>query len=260
MEFYGSFVLKEAIGGLYKISGTAIHPVKTHHPREWVKLRQYVEPYLEQAAPSLTKVPVTIDHGNYPHTIPLTDCRITVSSWKDGQLIYEGLVNARVADLIRQGKIKGVSLGIDWLKPGGGILVGAEGQVIPFSFEFNEFSLIQNMQPGDPTTTVRLWEALTEGIRSGDFSDVEKQRQAAELLDIVAETTREMFPPVVQEAVEAVKAKMQEEWKAEALREGNLTLKKEIEAIMPSGLTLVYWNNSAKTFLQELKQVLESYQ
>ncbi len=163
LEFYsdGLTLLESVDGKLFKIPGSAIHPCKTFHPNEWAKVRQYVEPYLERAAPTLTKARVTIDHS-YP--LPEGN-RITVSVWKDGELIYEGYVTADIADKIRKGIIKHVSVGVDWTKPGGGVIVGEEGQLIPYAFDFNEFSFLQNMDAGNPQATVHLWEGLMEGIR-----------------------------------------------------------------------------------------------
>jgi hypothetical protein len=172
LQFFsdGLTLLESVDGKLFKISGSAIHPCKTFHPNEWAKVRQYVEPYLEQAAPTLTKAPVTIDHS-----YPLQGCKITVSVWKDGALIYEGLVTADVADKIRKGVIKHVSVGVDWTKPGGGVVVGEEGQLIPYAFEFNEFSFLQNMDPGDNVSTVHLWEGvLKEAVAQVQQPTVEK--------------------------------------------------------------------------------------
>jgi hypothetical protein len=239
--FATDLTLREGVaGGLFKISGTAIHPVKTHHPREWVKLREYVEPYLIQAAPSLTKAPVTIDHNV---AIPLTDCRITISTWneKDGAVYYEGLVNAYVADLIRTGKIKGVSLGIDWFKPGGGIIVGEAGQVIPYAFSFNEFSLIQNMTPGDPETTIRLWEALREGIETGSFELFEIQQQLVEAKERLAQLKHE------REA-----AKIAAEARFVGLREA-------VKACIPNEMSLTFWRPGARMFARQLKETIEKY-
>jgi hypothetical protein len=178
--FSGSLKLAEGTAGLYRISGVAIHPCKTYHPKEWGKIREYIEPYLERAAPTLTKVPVTLNHG-----YQLPGCKITLSVWKDGELIYEGVVTARIADLIRNGEIQHVSVGVDWQKPGGGIIVGEEGQVIPYAFEFNEFSLLQNMEPGDPMSTIRLWEGLAEGIlkNATDQEMVAIRKRAFQLQD-----------------------------------------------------------------------------
>jgi hypothetical protein len=151
-------ILREAIGGLYKISGSAIHPCKTFHPNEWVKLRQYVEPYLERAAPTLAGKPITIDHKQ---TLS-PENKITISYWQDGQVYFEGTVTEQVYQMFMDGTLKRqVSIGVDWAHPGGGVIVGEEGQFIPYAFDFSELSfLTQEMNPGDLESSLQIWEGV----------------------------------------------------------------------------------------------------
>jgi hypothetical protein len=152
-----NLVLVEGTAGLYKISGTAIHPCKTFHPADWAKIRYYIEPCLEKAAPTLVGKPIVIDHST-----KLSEGNVvTVSYWKDGQLFYEATITKDVYDLFKNGMLKPhVSVGVNWMKPGGGLVVGESGEIIPYGFDFSEFSLLMNMEPGDPQTTLQLWEGV----------------------------------------------------------------------------------------------------
>ena len=157
LELIGnSFKILEATAGMRKIKGSAIHPVATYHPHEWLKLRKYVEEYLAQAAPTLVGKPLMIDHNT-----PIPNSKITFAFWnpETSSVDYEAEVPEDIADLIREGKIKGVSVGLDWQQVGGGLLVTPEGTV-PYAFTFEELSLCRNIQPGDPMATVQLWEGI----------------------------------------------------------------------------------------------------
>ena len=102
-------------------------------------------------------------------------------------MIYEGTITEDVYKMSKSGMLKPkVSVGVDWLKPGGGLIVGEQGQVIPYAFDFSEFSLLMNMEPGDPDTNLQIWDGLMEGIiREGIeiVESVEARKRAFALED-----------------------------------------------------------------------------
>jgi hypothetical protein len=129
---FENIVLNEAKlpNGHYRISGSAIHPCKTFHPNEWAKVRQYVEPYLKRAAPTLVKACLVIDHSR---PLPAANS-LKFSRWnKEASSVdFEGEITEEVYRMFKSGVLKPhVSVGVDWMKPGGGIVVGEVGEVIP---------------------------------------------------------------------------------------------------------------------------------
>jgi hypothetical protein len=155
--FAGTISLKEASGGLWRVSGYAIHPMKTFHPKEWPTIRNYLEPYLINAAPTLAGKPFLIDHAR---TLSPQNC-LTLGKWDTEKcgVYYEGNVTEDVAIKIKSGRIKGVSVGVDFEKPGSGLVITDEG-CIPYAFGFDEVSFLENMTPGDPQASIQLWEGM----------------------------------------------------------------------------------------------------
>lgn len=165
--FFENIVINEAIlcNGRHHITGEAIHPCKTYHPNEWVKIRQYIEPYLEIAAPSLVGKPIVVDHNRKLST----DNRLTNATWDSAKsaVVFEGEITNEVYLMFQRGQLKPqVSVGIDWQKPGGGVVVGADGAFIPYSFDFSELSFIsQSAEPGDPETNIQFWETIASEVK-----------------------------------------------------------------------------------------------
>jgi len=152
-----------------KVKGAAIHPMATYHPCEWPKVRVYLDDYLERAAPSAVGKPFMLDHNRSLSA----ENKVTKSVWNSekAQVEYEGEVSDDVAAMIESGKIKGVSVGLDFSKPGGGMLITERG-VIPYAFGFEEYSFLQDMEPGDPKAWVSLCEAMeTQEFTTVDFKD-----------------------------------------------------------------------------------------
>ena len=159
--------------GHHRFSGSAIHPCKTYHPKEWPKVRLYIEPYLERAAPGLVKARMVIDHDP---TRKLSEGNfLTKSVWNrdTSSVDFEGEITEEIYRMFKNGILKPhVSVGVDWLNApvdhgtipyGSGLLSTPEG-ILPYNFSFEEFSLVQDMTPGDQLSTVELWEGLLEGI------------------------------------------------------------------------------------------------
>ena len=167
---FEKIVLNESklANGHYRITGEAIHPCMTYHPQEWFKVRQYIEPYLERAAPTLAGKPLVIDHER---KLPKENS-LNRAYWDpaSSSVRFEGEITEDVYNMFKNGVLKyQVSVGADWVHPGGGIVIGSEGQVIPYAFDFSELSFLSqgmNMQSGDPLSNVQLWEGLCESIRA----------------------------------------------------------------------------------------------
>lgn len=150
----GSLTLTESLGQV-KIHGIAIHPRATTHPNEWPERRVYVEAELKVAAPSLIGKQLKLDHQ-----WPLDGCKVTVARWDEAQngVYFEALITPSIASKIRSGAIKKVSASVNPWRFGGGVKF-VDG-FAPFGFEFDELSLLENMEPGDPTSWVKLEEAM----------------------------------------------------------------------------------------------------
>jgi len=173
-----SISLKEALGNLWRVSGYAIHPMATYHPNEWPTVRQYLEPYLVNAAPTLAGKPFLIDH----HRTLSPENRLTLGRWDSEKraVYYEGLVSEDVAAKIRAGRIKSVSVGVDFEKIGSGLVITESG-CIPYAYGFDEVSFLENMTPGDPQATIQLWEGV---IKEAEASEQEFIMYPIQSLDI----------------------------------------------------------------------------
>jgi hypothetical protein len=150
----GLFTLIESAGQV-KIHGVAIHPVATYHPNDFPERRVYIEEELKSALPSLIGKTLLLDHQ-----LPLDGCRVTSAKWDEAQngIYFEALITPYVASKIKSGAIKKVSISVNPWRKGGGVKF-VDG-VAPFGFEFEELSLLENLQAGDPTSWVKLMEAM----------------------------------------------------------------------------------------------------
>jgi len=128
----------------------AIHPMVAYHPDSWASLRHYLLPELEGSAASFVGRPTYIDHRfKIPPPYKILDSR-----WHDGyieQLLY---APPYIVNLIENGIIKHVSVNFDWK-----VLERMNG-VAPRGLRGIETSYLVSLKPGDPTTTVELFEAL----------------------------------------------------------------------------------------------------
>lgn len=150
----------------HKVRGYAIHPMATYHPKEWPTVRRYIEPYLIRAAPTAAGKPFLIDHEKKLSP----ENHATLGRWdaEKNAVYYEGEVSDDIAEKIRLNKIKSVSVGLDFQRPGSGILVTERG-VIPYAYGLEEISFLQDMDPGDPEATVQLWEGILKESGEQDF-------------------------------------------------------------------------------------------
>jgi len=180
--YYGGFS-----EGKHKVYGQAIHPMKTVHPDEDIPERVYLEEELRKAAETLTGKHFGLDHWRI---LPEPNV-ITKSYWKDGAVHFEGTVDDEIAELIKNNGLKGVSVEVDWMRPGGS-LEWVNG-VAPKNFELSNLHFLRYFNPGDPKAFVRVAEAHNRQylLEHADkiFGDFEKKVDY--LLRELAEVKRE---------------------------------------------------------------------
>jgi hypothetical protein len=154
------------------IKGTAIHPCKTVHPEEWPFTRVYLEEELQKAAHTLAGTPLSLDH-----MFPL-DGKVVAAEYEDGAIEFLGELNDPVIlGWIKDGTIKHCSIDYDW-----GSLVRLNGDVAPKDITFHGLALLKDLMPGDPATSVEVWEALARRLKeaknlSEQGDDEKKQAQ-----------------------------------------------------------------------------------
>jgi len=137
------------------IKGTAIHPCKTVHPDEWPGIRVYLGEELQKAVHTLAGTPLLLDH-----IFPLNG-KIIAAEYEDGAIEYVAELNdQQVLSWIRDGTIKHCSVEYDW-----GSLVRLNGDVAPKDITFQGLALLKDFMPGDPATSVEVWEALARRLK-----------------------------------------------------------------------------------------------
>jgi hypothetical protein len=154
------------------IRGKAIHPCKTVHPEEWPATRVYLEEELQKAAHTLVSTPLLLDH------LSLLDGKVLGIQYEDGALEYvAGHNDNQIQKWIEDGTIKHCSVDYDW-----GSLVRLNGDVAPKDITFQGLALLKDFLPGDPATSVEVWEALARRLKeaknlSEQGGDEKKQAQ-----------------------------------------------------------------------------------
>jgi len=145
-----------------KVSGVAIHPKRIFHPEEGMT-HVYLREELEKAAPTLVGKPFGIDH-----LFILPPPNIITSAWYDPKqdgVAFEGLADDEIAEQIRKKAFKGLSIELDWLKPGG--KVEFINGVAPKNFELTSVHLLRNFPPGDKEAFIKLWNSVKEQLVLG---------------------------------------------------------------------------------------------
>jgi len=145
-----------SVGEARRVWGHAIHPLKTYHPNEWPELRVYLKEELKKAAETLVGKPFGVDHL---YLLPPPN-RIHKAYWDEEHdaVYFEGIVDEEIAERILSGDFKGVSIELNWERPGGK-LEYVNG-VAPRNFEFTSLHFLKRFPPGDPKAFVKLWEAI----------------------------------------------------------------------------------------------------
>jgi hypothetical protein len=156
------------------IRGKALHPIRTYHPEEWPQVREYLEDELQKSAPTLTGKPLLLDHF-----YPLRG-EVLGAEYNDGAIEYVAkLDDPEVLGKIKDGKIKQCSVEFEWKS-----LEQVDG-IAPRGLNFTGLSLLESFEPGDPRTTVEVWEAIVAGLKESkharsNIASLVKEQASAE--------------------------------------------------------------------------------
>jgi len=146
--------IKEVFGTSNLIRGKALHPLRTVHPEEWPEVREYLEEELQKAAHSLKGKPLILDHYK-----PIRG-KVLGAEYEDGAIEYVAQLNEpQIMGQIISGDIKHCSVELEWKS-----LENVDG-VAPRGIVFTGLSLLKDFEPGDPLTTVEVWEAVIRQLR-----------------------------------------------------------------------------------------------
>jgi len=151
------------------IRGKALHPLKTVHPEEWPSVRVYLEEELQKSAHTLAGKPLLIDH-----TRPLRG-KVLSAEYENGAIEYIAkLDDQNTLDKIQNDKIRHCSVEFEWKT-----LENVNG-VAPRGINFTALSLLENFLPGDPLSSVEVWEAIVRRLKEAKNvrRDVHMKEQA----------------------------------------------------------------------------------
>jgi len=202
--------------GAKLIRGEAIHPVKTFHPLEWPQLRVFLEDELQKSAETLVGKPLVLDHWR-----PLKG-KVLGARYEDGVLEYVAELNDEdLLQMIRDGQIKHASVQFEWK-----ILEQVDG-VAPRGLNFQHLSLLKDMQPGDPMSTVELWESIARQLKEAKSlappnplgSETEKKEET--------KLSEQMVEPSIEDRVKGLEQSISNIYSRIAEVEGVLTAKIE---------------------------------
>jgi hypothetical protein len=147
------------------IRGKALHPIRTVHPQEWPQIREYLKEELEKSAHTLAGAPLVLDHQT-----PING-RVLGAEYEDDAIEYVAqLDDKNIANQIEEGTIKHCSVEFEWQT-----LEKHNGHA-PRGIKFTGLSLLKDYQPGDPKTTVELWEAIINNLK------ITKEQATAEFI------------------------------------------------------------------------------
>jgi len=146
--------IKKIPGVANLIRGKALHPMRTVHPEEWPEVREYLEEELQKSAHSLEGRPLILDHYK-----PIRG-KVLGAEYEDGAVEYVAELND--PDIMRQivdGEIKHCSVEFEWKS-----LEQVNG-VAPRGINFTGLSLLRSFEPGDPLSTVEVWEGIAKQLK-----------------------------------------------------------------------------------------------
>jgi len=148
------------------IRGKALHPIRTVHPEEWPELREYLEEELQKAAHSLKGKPLILDHYKPVHG------EVLDAEYEDGAIEYIAKVDdPHIWNLIKNDDIKHCSVEFEWKS-----LENVDG-VAPRGINFTGLSLLKNFLPGDPLTTVEVWEGIIRKLKEAKAKEQAKSQE-----------------------------------------------------------------------------------
>jgi len=150
------------------ISGKAIHPIKILHSEEWPTVRVYLEEELDKAASSLVGAPLLLDHI-YP-----LDGEVLEATYVDGAVDYVAELNdEQILRWVKDGTIEHCSIEYEWDS-----LERVDG-VAPRGITFTGLALLKDYEPGDPETTVKIWEAIAKCLKEAGKQHAKEQTYRA---------------------------------------------------------------------------------
>jgi len=158
-----------------RVSGVAIHPKRIFHPEEGVT-HVYLREELAKAAPTLIGKPFGIDHR---YVLPPPN--LVTKAWYDEKeegIAFEGVVDDKIAGQIRNRAFKGLSIELDWFRPGGKIEY-ANG-VAPRNFELTSVHLLRQLPAGDKDAYIKLWSHVKEQLAMGPPLPLDRRVEALE--------------------------------------------------------------------------------
>jgi len=148
------------------IRGKALHPIRTVHPEEWPELREYLEEELQKAVHSLKGKPLILDHYKPVHG------EVLDAEYEDGAIEYIAKVDdPHIWNLIKNDDIKHCSVEFEWKS-----LENVDG-VAPRGINFTGLSLLKNFLPGDPLTTVEVWEGIIRKLKEAKAKEQAKSQE-----------------------------------------------------------------------------------
>jgi len=137
--------------------GVAIHPIKTVHSEEWPSVRVYLEEELVKFAPTLKGAPLVYDHlQQIPEPYKVLAARYNPEI--DG-VEYVAYSPDWIAQKVRDGKIKNVSIEYDWR-----LLQNVNG-VAPQEMKAVGLGILEHYFPGDPQASIMLWESILKCLK-----------------------------------------------------------------------------------------------
>ena len=152
--------IKEIPGASNLIRGKALHPMRTVHPEEWPEVREYLEEELEKSAHSLKGKPLILDHYK-----PIRG-KVLGAEYEDGAIEYAAqLSDPHIMRQIVGGDIKHCSVEFEWKS-----LENVDG-VAPRGIVFTGLSLLKDFEPGDPLTTVEVWEGIIKKLKEAKVKE-----------------------------------------------------------------------------------------
>lgn len=136
------------------IRGKALHPIKTVHSAEWPDVRVYLEEELARSAPTLRGKPLLLDHFKPLHGEVLN------AEYQNGAIEYIAMLkDPDVLRMIENGDIQHCSVELEWRT-----LENVNG-VAPRGIMFTGLSLLKDFEPGDPLSSVEIWESLARQLK-----------------------------------------------------------------------------------------------
>ena len=212
------------------IRGKALHPIRTVHPQEWPQIREYLKEELEKSAHTLAGTPLILDHNK-----PL-EGRVLGAQYEDGAIEYVAqLDDSTIIEQIADGTIRHCSVEFEWKT-----LEKLNGHA-PRGIKFTGLSLLKDYQPGDPQTTVELWEAIINTLKEPETKEQTSETPLPDLPEPEA-------PKPLGEAILCVSEPV----------DSDFIPKTEVLGLLPDDWIVSSWSLGPQLLVRQLKHKLGS--